>query len=709
MIDDVTQQNLLFCNEALAVIKKEAERVWKRAYGFSGVYNSLSKLRPYIDNLALFCNEYLCADISSDNSEDKDLISRAEGSIRLIGDINQVISSRLSPKDNKSSDIYTEEYFAVLSKRLQDINRQPPEQALLNRYFMKGALEVWDAVASHRRQECTEGLSEKIDKTEIEENIVRQFSQQSIFLSDDDEKMLSNTLFTCCDKLLRDNVLTPDAVGKTITQSVGENLGLEEQTVQAAIGSQQETLFNILKKEKAKIRRNQSARRELRLFANGIAPILHKDAENMIYLSQFKKNVPVEDYSLDSGRELPPHLKPFCQDARFKNITKQMKFWEDYESKAAEFDRDTAHKNAVYEQLDKVNMYRLGLLYSDLNIYEDDLDDWLDSDIENDDDNDDSDSADREYPDSAQRQNLLDYAMDLEEAIRHGKKYSGLDLNDTGIEEATLQKLQKQDVWRLQDANLLETFFGEVAYQLDENISRVAVVENIDFEKVMSLVQKMPHGRERYDALCCLEGTFDARNAALDEEMFSLLDEIDNQVGHLYPAANQVVVGLLEDAAGIYPDLKNEDMESLFNQIRLGVLSASVIPVYQGIEIEDDLRRETVSNFVENYKDYTPETQSFILGLSKYYTDKIVPFHQKALERGEYSGQLKKSLDEYENVFLDQCYMDSLTDKVNEEKQEEYQLLSDYQNYKKQKALFELPDNFDVMLAAKFYGDKKSR
>lgn len=695
MIDKETQQNLLLFNEALTAMKDEAGQAWERAYGFSGIYNSLYVLRPYVDNLALFCNEYWGTDIAVGVCEDKDLISQAESCKHLITEVGQVINSRLQHGNGGAFDIYSDASLAVLGKRLQTINQLPAEQAFLNRYFMKGALAAWEAVAAHRRRDCTQGFPVALEDSEITDKIMEQFALNGVILSDEDKKSLNNALCAGCDQLVHGKVLTPEIVSSTIVQSIGESLELEKQTVQTVIGSQQNTLFNMLKQEKRKMRRNQAARRELLLFAQNIAPISHKDAENMVYLSRFKENVPLNYPVWDSAHELPSYLQPYHHDVRFKNVMQQMKFWENYENKAADFD-----KEVIYEHLGKINKRRLGCVYADLNFYEDELDAWLAANDNNDDD---------EYPDSPQRQDLLEFAISLEEATRHSAKYSGLVLNDTGVGEETLKKLKTQKMWCLQDVNLLGEFFDDIGYQLDENLAHIQAEEDIDYDAAVELVLAMPHGRERYDALCCLYGTFEAANAGMDEDMDMILEEIDGLAGYRCPAANAVVSGLLEDSVNMFSDLRDENPEELFHQIRIGVLSAYVIPLYQKIDVDENEQQETVAAFVENYDAYTPEARKFILGISEYYAKKVMPFHRKAIAQNDFPETLKESLAEYGEVFSGQCYLDRLTDGIAEAKQEEYRLLVDYQKYKSQKAMYELPDNFDVMLAAKFYGGRKSR
>ena len=151
MLDDITKKNLLLCNSVFQEVKTVSNSALKRGFGFVQINNYLRNLRPYLDNMALFCNEYFDADIKFDSSEVNDLLGIASICKRQIDCIDNAISQHIG-LDDVNINFASDENMMMLGNLLSEIDKQPKKQACLNKYFMRGMFEAAAMLMLYKKQ-----------------------------------------------------------------------------------------------------------------------------------------------------------------------------------------------------------------------------------------------------------------------------------------------------------------------------------------------------------------------------------------------------------------------------------------------------------------------------------------------------------------------------------------------------------------------------
>jgi len=693
MIDDVTKRNLFLSNAVFQRLKNISNAAVVRGHDFVRINSYLGSLRPYFDNFALYCNEYLGADIQQNNLDVNDLMGVADICRKQIDYINDAVKKNIK-FDNINIDFASDELMYNLACLLRDINKQSKKQAYLNRYLMRGMLEAAAVIVLHNKQNSGNRIMESLSEANVVENICNMLAKNNIVLNEDDEDNLMEALCIGCENLcFSQKSLTSSLVKEEIAKSIGEYLKIDNNILQLSVGRQKDALALIIAKSRNERAENNMAFVNLSLFAQNVAAVPHESAEQMIYLNQFDKNIVVSENKWNSKVEIPSYLKPYINDEDFKKVSAEMKFWEDYEEQSVAFD-----KKILVEYVGKLHLRQLNNLYDKFEYY-DELFDKIKADID-----------DEDYivhKTLSDKDDVLNFAEDIVQAAKYSQKYLSLELNNTGVNQETLDVLRQKSEWKEQDINLLREFFAEVSQKFEENEDVIKTFVDVDYDEAISVITNLPHGKEKADALECVKKVLNLTFEGLEDELISACDDISGYIVKT-DSADELFKDTLQDGINLYPDLKNEDVEVLFQSLRNGVMVAYIVPIYNQLLKEDDAS-DIVTAFVGNFDTFNDETKNFINSLTKFYISKIMPFHEKKAFEGDYPQKLQERLDDYMDIEVAMQYVDSQSDLITDKITEEKKLLLKYNKYKQLKSKYELPKNFDIMLAAKFYGQKKSR
>ena len=697
MLDDATQKNLLLFDEVLAAMQQSSQQGWKRSAGFVPLFGAYKVLRPYIENLALYCNEYLGAKIEISREGADDMVRQAAICQREIAEIHRFIGTKI-PQKNQIN-LYDEDSAAQLADLWRSFDNMRKEDAYMNRYFLRGSMEFAAAVLVYRREASGFNTAEVLENEAIAHGISEALSQHGIDLEDDKNEQLVNAVYDGCENLLNGGrEITSEDLDEEIYKQIRQSLPIEEHLLKTAIAGQKQSLWHFISKARKSKQKNQAALRRLLLLAPDIKAGPHEDMEQMIYLGQLQTSVPVRDNLLRSDYPLPDYLKNCEGDERLQAVLAQLKTHEHFEKQSENFD-----KEEIYAILGRMNMRRLGTVYENLSTCEDNLQNL--TEVENDEiDFDDENDENRLRPVKYLRSDeVIDFALDLEQTTRFAQKYSDLNLNKTGVDRALLMRLKNKSEWCGQEAHILDEFVRLVGAELDDNLPHVKESDDFDMIEGINKVVAMPHGEERQEALTCVIGSMQSVSDSLDEETQVQSDEIDNQIGYKSPDKEALLQDFLNDGVRIYADLKDCDTEALYQQIHQGVLNAYVIPEYLEVEYDGD-KTDLVMAYVDDYDNYQPETQKFLHSLSTYYADKIMPFHREAIKKGEISDTLEMNLESYDIAMAGLQSVGVTVDELGAELAEENKIMADYRRYQQEKAMYEQPKIYDLMLAAILQG-----
>ncbi len=696
MLDGAIQKNLLLFDDALVAMHQASRQGWRQGVGFVSLFGAYKILRPYIENLALYCNEYLGAEINISHADADDMVRQASICQREIAEIHKFISAKIPQKNQ--IDFYDEDSSAQLMDLWRSFGTMRPEDAYMHRYFLRGSMEFAAAVLVYRRNMSGFCLSEMLENEEVTNGISEALSRKGVDLDDNNEDKLINAIYDGCIDLFNDGRgIVAENWQDEIVDSIKKSVPIDDNLLKTIIAEQKQSLWKCLSKAQDTSQKNQAALRQLWRLSSDVVVGSHEDMMQMIYLGKLDDNVVMRDNVLRSDSALPEYLR-HCQDERLDAVLAQLKPREEFEKQSENF-----NKREIYGALGRMNMLRLGSLYENLSTCEDNLqnlteveNDEIDFDYEND--------ENRLRPIKYLRSDeVIDFALDLEQTTRFAQKYSYLNFNKTGVDRALLMRLKNKDEWCGQEAHILDEFVRLVGDELDENLLQIREGNDWSVGDDINKVVAMPHGEERLEALTCLIGSMQSISDSLDEETQVQSDEIDSQIGYKSPDKEALLQDFLNDGTRIYADLKDCDTKMLYQQIHQGVLNAFVVPEYLEVECEGD-KIDLAMAYVDDYDNYQPETQKFLRSLSAYYAEKIMPFHREAIKKGEISDTLEMNLESYEMAMVGLHSVETTVAVLGAEFDAENKIVADYKHYQQEKALFEQPKMYDLMLAAIMQG-----
>lgn len=689
MLDDITKKNLFLCNSVFQEVKTVSNSALKRGFGFVQINNYLRNLRPYLDNMALFCNEYFDADIKFDSSNVNDLLGVASICKRQIDCIDNAISKHIG-FDDVNINFASDENMMMLGNLLSEIDKQPKKQAYLNKYFMRGMFEAAAMLMLYKKQNTSNKMVYYLSKAGVVDNIVDTLVARGLSVDDNVEKDLLEAISLRCESLcFSKQKVTEEQVENILVNSVHQCMEVDKNILQDVVNQQKGVLFNIIKKTKNQMVENNKAFRNLSLFAQNVNPVPHDNAEKMIYLSRLDRDVMLYENILSSEYVLPDYLQCYRDDKEFKNVVASMEYWENYEKQSDNFD-----KRLLIENVGKMHLRWLNALSVDM-----ENNNKIFASIAS------EENVVFDDKNIADKQKLLDFAEDLVVASQYSEKYLNLILNDTGVNVETLDVLRKKDEWSMQDINLLGEFFFEVEQKFDENQDVIKSFVEVDYDKVLDVVISMPHGKEKIDALNCVSRVFDLASDGLSDNLGYVCGDIYQNVRH-NPDNDNMFKDFLQEGKHLYSELKDVEVDDLFDKLKQGVVMAYVVPTYKNITIKDDALNIATS-LVDDFDNYSTDTQAFITSLTKYYVDKTLPYCKEEAENGIYSSDLQKKLEYYDDICSTLDYIDDVQELIDGDFINEKKMLLEYNKFKALKGKYELPKNYDLMLAAKIYGQKK--
>lgn len=692
MSDSVTQANIVLFENLLGQLKETSAFALERGVNFVRIQHAFRELRPYIDNFRLFANEHLGTKLNLLNETPAELMALANDSRKKITVLHKALSEKLPLKENNIN-IFSEKSLRHLGELLTEIDKQPYNQAVLNRYFMRGTLETAGAIALFKRDDTDVLLSDDIDETEISEEVLSALEAHGISIDDDAEDAVYDIIYDeCHDAVMNKNTQQSKSLSHAITDSLHEYFKVDMDFMQPVIDGYNESLSHIVSGVKTKLRQNKQNFFELEMFAQNIPFIPHEEAERMIFQSKVPFSVQEVDYTLSSRKPLPEYLQSYADDERLISVRKEMPHWEKYETEAQKF-----NKPQVYEQMKNMAIIWLGCMYENLDDYADRFDEIRKKHADNEDE-----ETNKALPLSGEEKDFINFIGELLEVAEYSHKYIGLQLNKTGVRKDTADMLLKKASLTETDLNLLDEVLSDIGQNMEDNSKIFLVESKIEFSDALKALKAMPHGKERQEGLYCLHRTLMTYFSNLYDEAEAYLFDIDSAIGHSLPEADNALKDFVESSAGQFSDL-TETTDEIIENLHKGVLTAWVIPAYQKLKPNGQETEVSVMYF-DDYPTYQPETQQYLRGLAKYYGGLVMKEHRALIKSHKYSEELDDMLYNYNEVHLTMQEVDNLNEKVEQELNAEQEISSAYDKYRRQKEEFELPKNFDLMLAAGMYG-----
>ena len=687
------QQTLLMFDEILQKLKKTSLESIERGYGFLKVNKSLAQIKPYVDNAIVFSNLYLGTHISQEEEEAQDMMLQAEKCRRQIDKLHQALQKKISFQPD-TVDFYSREGIHKLENYVFSTEKKPLKEAMIERYFLKGLLDSALAVAQNRQRGTEYTMVDNIQDNDVAQKMGASLEKSGVYLNDDEIDVLDEAIVDgCSDLFFGHEPLTFKSIQGTLMHSLKEALSIKEDVLSKTLSEQNKFLLDTVKNARSSMKNHKRAVRNLSLLSQEIAFVAHDKIQEQIYRNLLSVPVKEEDNTWTSAH-FPEYLLPYKNSPEVQEILQHMTDWENFEAESKNFD-----KEQVYSLVGRMGVRWLACVYQDMQEYEEKLDLIDDFDDEEDDDYH-VHEVDHELEDD-----ILAYTKELVTAAQYVEKYLNIDINQTGVSSSTIENLMKKDHLESQDVDLLGELFDSLAQEM-EDYDTLKKWDDVDYDQAVDAVLAMPHGAERKEALQCLKGMFDISNSEFDDELEVVMFDLDKELNRSYYDLNQTLEDFVQTGIEKYPDVQKDGAENIIDQIKLGVLSVYVAPLYLG---EKTGSQEQVLMFIENYDAYTPEAQDFLNGLSKYYGDKVLAFHQHHVQEASVSSQLKECLESYDEITSAMNYVDSTIELLDENLADENLLEDQYKHYREQKAQFEIPKNFDLQLAVQLYKNFQER
>ena len=693
MLDSVTERNLFLCDKVFLNLKTLFDSSLRDDRGFLSVYYGLKNARPYINNLALFCNLYFDKNIKPIRSDNYDLFASGKEYKKTIGEIDKVISQHYTGKKFQI-DFSSDSDMEILGNLLSEIDQQPKSLGLINRYFMGGMIEAAVAVEKERRKILKMGLEDHIEEAELADQIMSVLSGYGVRVTEDNTDSVYELLCqTGNEFLVEKNMPRTADVNKSIVKQLHRTFKIQESLLEPYFEKQSEQMCNLIAQTRKYINRPKQALYNLCLFAGNLKVVPHDDVEKLIYVSKLSRPIVMHNYRLVSNQDIPDYLMPYENNPDFKAVQKQMPHWEEYEKNSRRFDRDD-----VYGQCGVIAWYWLRNLYEDIGYYCEQADKLC----QQKDDDEEDDDNDKKYKISAvSRKDEEDFALFAENLIKashYVEKYTDCVINRSGIEEKTVEMMLCQEHLSVDDVKVLWDMINVIGDDLDDKNEIFKSIGIPDWHGTAKLIQSMPHGKDRQEALECLNGCLNVVFQESYDDMESRLFDIDCLIGQKYPENDEMLFDFIKNGANTYPDLQNENLAEVSDAIHMGVLAAYLAPLYQAVEFNDAQKNVAVC-FIDNYTGFAPETQKFLFNLTQYYAEKLINKYSAEQDIQECPEELNEALIAYDDA---QDVLEDIADtqeEVEEELMAERKISVEYHKYKTQKEMFELPENFDLMLA----------
>lgn len=688
MLDSAAKENLSLFGEVLNNLRQTSLRAFDKGRHFLPLYHTIKIIHPFLDNAILYCNQHLNAHIPSSNDHTGDLFAQVAKDQYKIKELysflqqNNYLTETHLTLDADRNDV-------LLGNLLHQIDKLPSDERDIQCYFMRGIIESAAAVAHYGRRDSEWNIADDIDRSDIPEQLSEMLQNQGISITEDDEDSVYDVLYQECGNFVSSRQpIVPQELSKSIAHTLQKYFAIDEKTVRPMLDKPSESLCQFIRKARSQMKKHQAVIRHLTLFSQNFSVSDNDIIEQKIYSKGLPKsfNKLVSPMKLSNG--FPDYLQPYLNTPEFIEIQRQKPTWEAYEKESKNF------KNKDVEAI--LNIMSLSIvkdLYRDFDYFEDILNNLSE---QKDDEEEDQFCKYVSWP---QEQEVLTFAHDLLTATDLCAHFSHIDLNNTGVTVETIQAMQKKNGLSMQDINILGELFDTLENDIDEaaDIINLSVVP--DYQESWNLIKTMPHGLERQKALTCLFMSVDLSASDLCDELESILFDIDSVIGHSVPAADDILTEFLSQGKSQYSDLDRFNSEDLAENIHQGVLASYVVPMYSGIDF-DGSECEAALEFIEGYEYFEPQTKKYLSELTRYYADKIVSFQK---EKPVIPEEIEQQFDDYKDCHFYLRVLEDTQDEVDQALAEEKKITLEYNKYKQQKEVFELPENTDLLIASMFY------
>ena len=688
MIDSIIQTNIQLFDDSLLNLSKISTLALERGSYFLPLYKKIREMHPLIENFALYCNERLGAQIMLPENNEKDIFKAIVKDNESINTIHQFIQTQNFTPTTEIN-LYTAKGLTELRGLLRRINHLSLDEVAIQKYFTQGIIDSATAIVSYHKQYKKDDIFEQIDDSDIPEQLITTLSSQGLNITDENEETIYEILYQECDNILSNrHQSSSQTLAASLVNSLHKEFNLDPKNLPSLLEKTSTSLYRLIKQTKKKMQKYTRMNRSLMLLAQGLPAQDHNSIETTIYGAPQhtvpKKNVTTKIHK----KTFPSYLQPFVQTPEFKTLQQQESLWKKYEHPlSAKKFSDT--KNL----LRAMSLASIKCLYQDFPYYDEILDKLMDKfDDEEEEDKNSILSMDM----SSSEEELLDFAKKLLKTIDISRKYSDLDLNDTGITVDTIKNMQQKETLDSQDIIILSELLGILENNIEDSAEVINTAIMPNDKKSIKLIQKLPHGIVKKDALTCFSTALECTFADLYEEMEEILCDIDNTIGHPVANIDETITDFITSDISQHNDLKSYKAEDLTQKLHEGILCAYILPHLQKIK-QDGNEKEASMASIEEYDKFSPQTQQYLQNLAEYYAHKTLAFIPQTKK---IPTKVREAIKDYNACRTYLYAIEKRQAEIKNDLRAEEKIFQKYQHYKEQKSRYELPSNIDLWLVA---------
>lgn len=347
-------------------------------------------------------------------------------------------------------------------------------------------------------------------------------------------------------------------------------------------------------------------------------------------------------------------------------------FWEEYERNCCSFDN-----NSVYEAAGRLCLIWQTYLYTKVDSIKQVLTDLANQKI--------SDPDNLHFQESEEDEDrVFSFARDLHKAMSYSRQYVGGEFKDPENASVIFAEIKRKGCMDLQDVQNLNEYIETVNSLFEYNKSLLLDCDPPEFSVALDLFKGMPHGRERQNALDCMNRAVHASFTSICEDMEYSLLSINDMIGDISPEADSLLDDFLDGVIAQYPDLEKDDKPYLRKAIHAGVLASYVIPAYKQLPDNAAQLDEAVC-FIDGYEDMEPGVQEHIMALTEFYAGKVMEEASSVIKPDAVSENLDSEIRDFFEYQKRTNELSVLCVDISNTLKEEKKISAAYQRYLYQK------------------------
>ncbi len=611
MMIELSERGMSYFASALCRAVNRAQKRREKYISILPTYKEIDKLLPWTENLAVWCNNKYGTAIHADLKNPDDLISRVDYLCELSSQIFDTLQ-----KKNVHLQIFQEDkqrsFSSHWSDELQLFPQETSEEAF-NNYWMKGIVAAELVSTKIRSWNFVDKIYTDIQDTNIIENVIN-----SLPVPQDDEIDAVSSMQDSAFELFRDaHPLTDERYEIFLASSLSEAMGISI-APKVYWDRSFDELHDFIQRAQQTYRKLNHKMLLDSLNVNPQAPSL-SDEEAGKFINQILNiSVARDEENLVS-----------------KPKTKDM-FFESYEK-----NNDAPEWRIFHQQMcDAVSEW--------MHIQKDTL--WaaqgqVEELLETADDYEDETGVNGIVVDEEDAAAIIHYARQAVLLGQASKKYMNITLNDTGISDESLSVLAEKTVWKQEDLQLLDNFFGAFSDAMDEK-GFLFSDDEVDYAVLSGILDDMPHCQNKYDAAKILSAIVADKADYLADGIAAQQYDIVGQFIEQTPTLGDEIEDFLQMSVDLHPDVTEDDIDEIHREMTVSVVNTVLIPKLYGM-IPDE-KELPLSHFsIEKMSELSDDSSAWIAGLMKYYAGKMCALYDGENPKVSFSPELKEQTDDY--------------------------------------------------------------